>query len=137
MWQTWIHAADPKTDPMASDLDDGASGTDAWSSQPLFNAVREQGADEGCDGRTPTDTEWALLPCALGQWGDFGPFIQESFAYCKPPSIVGMPGCLHLIADDLYFDIRFTNWTSGGRRGGFAYVRAAIVAPGEACYQQG
>jgi hypothetical protein len=100
--------------------------------EPLYNAVREQYAEATCDGRTPTDTEWAQVPCASAQPWDFGYFTGD-FANCEPPSMVGMPGCLHLISDDLYFDIVFTHWTSGGNGGGFAYQRTAVVAPAQAC----
>ena len=40
-------------------------------------------------------------------------------------NIVGTPGILHLISDDIYLDIQFTGWGVGfGGGGAFSYQRA-------------
>jgi hypothetical protein len=45
-----------------------------------------------------------------------------------PPATVGENAVLHLIEQDIYLDIRFTEWGVGGGAGGsFAYVRAEIT----------
>jgi hypothetical protein len=99
---------------------------------PLYNAVREDSADHSCSGPKPTDTEWALAPCDQAESWQFGPFIED-FAMCAPPYMLGRPGCLHLITDDLYFDIVFTEWTRYGDGGGFSYTRTQLAPPGVAC----
>ena len=38
-------------------------------------------------------------------------------------NIVGRPGVLHIIPDDIYIDIIFTSWSGGATGGGFAYTR--------------
>jgi hypothetical protein len=44
----------------------------------------------------------------------------------RPPYDCSCDVVLHLIAEDIYIDIRFTSWTTGqdGSGGGFSYVRA-------------
>ena len=34
---------------------------------------------------------------------------------------------LHLIEDDIYLDVEFTYWQSGGQGGGFSYTRTAVT----------
>jgi hypothetical protein len=101
--------------------------------QPLFNAVLESSHSGSCSGIAPRATEWARMPCAQAEAWDFGPFIGETFAQCSPPSMVGVPGCLHLTIDDLYYDITFSQWTQMGNGGGFTYTRSVVVPPGGVC----
>lgn len=49
-----------------------------------------------------------------------------------PPSTVGTPGVLHLIEDDIYVDIIFTNWGGSDSGGAFSYNRATVPEPGSA-----
>ena len=45
-----------------------------------------------------------------------------------PPATVGQDAVVHLIDQDIYLDIRFTDWTSApGNGGGVAYERAEIT----------
>ena len=44
----------------------------------------------------------------------------------NPPSLVNQTVSLHLVADDLYFDVRFLSWTEGGVGGGFSYERIPV-----------
>lgn len=92
----------------------------------LFNIANEESTDGGTgldDDPFPTDTEWAY-----GTTADFmslsfqplSPLIGENFS-----SIVdGQDMVIHLITDDIYIDIKFLSWTSGGNGGGFSYERS-------------
>ena len=46
-----------------------------------------------------------------------------------PSSTVGVDGVMYIQAEDIYVDIRFTQWTMGNNGGGFAYTRGIIPAP--------
>jgi len=74
---------------------------------------------------SPDDTEWA--DGQAGDWASlqFRPWIQ--WVNGNPPSSVNRSAVLHLISENVYLDIRFTQWTSGGQGGGFQYQRALIV----------
>ena len=87
------------------------------SSQGLYNAAQESWYSHYS---SPSDTEWYFGGgCQAG--GSFSNW--ESATGNNPPNMVGNPGCLHLISDNLYFDIIFYQWTSGSNGGGFTYVR--------------
>jgi hypothetical protein len=92
--------------------------------QGIFNAAVEGGYS---DFFSPEDTEWATGAAAdyaaltFDNWEDW----HGSF----PPGTVGVDAVVHLITDDIYIDIQFTSWTSGGQGGGFSYMRA-VPAPG-------
>jgi hypothetical protein len=42
--------------------------------------------------------------------------------------MIGKDAVLHLIADDIYLDIKFLSWTAGGG-GGFSYERSTVPEP--------
>ena len=44
-----------------------------------------------------------------------------------PPHTVGVNAVVHLIAEDIYLDLRVTSWTSRG--GGFSYIRSTPPVP--------
>jgi len=100
----------------------------------LFNILLESGY-QGWD-TSPVDTEWAfsgLNGCATFPAGSgavqYASLTFDSLARALNVNIgdyiVGTPGVLHLISEDIYIDILFTGWTEGGAGGGFAYNRAA------------
>ena len=42
-------------------------------------------------------------------------------------NVVGLgPSVVHLISDDIYIPIQFTQWTGGGGGGGFSYMRGTF-----------
>ncbi len=71
---------------------------------------------------SPEDTEWSYGTTAdigsltLSNWQD----TVGSF----PPSMVGQDMVIHLITDDIYIDLKFTYWATGGEGGGFSYERS-------------
>ena len=96
---------------------------------PIFNSVTEESAASGgCDTVSPAGTEWAPGPC-LANDGPFTGFPRA--AGCSPRSAVGETLCLHVITEDLYYDVAFTSFTGGGGGGGFAYTRT--LAAGGPC----
>jgi hypothetical protein len=97
------------------------------SNRPLFNILVESGPTDF----SPADTEWAFGRTQPGNPGPirasnyanllFNPFIPALHGAIGS-NILDTPGVLHLISDDIYLDIEFTSWTSGG--GGFSYTRS-------------
>ncbi len=99
--------------------------------RPIYNSVLEGGAEWGCSGQSPLGTEWAIGACAEKGTLDFEPFIDMT--RCDPRGIVDLGLCMHLIEDDLYFDVVFHSWTSGSNGGGFSYTRNGTDGIGDVC----
>ena len=53
----------------------------------------------------------------------------EFAVYDNPPGMVNNPISLHLISEDIYFDVLFHSWTSGSNGGGFSYTRTCVLPP--------
>ena len=74
-------------------------------------------------GATLSASNWESLTfdnweAALGSSGTGG-----------PPTTVDQDAVLHLVTDDIYLDIRFTEWGVASTGGGsFSYVRSALTA---------
>ena len=102
----------------------------------LFNAAVESWipGDSGWNGE-PTGTEWAI-----GTTANYDTLTYESWVFWLDVwpgyNILNPdynPAVLHLIDDDIYLDIEFTQWTMGPNGGGtggggFSYRRAAEPA---------
>ena len=97
------------------------------SRQGLYNSKMESGFAHFF---SPADTEWATgttadyATLAYTDWNTWSKNINGG-----PPGTVGVNAVLHLITDDIYIDITFTEWFVGG---GYAYVRStpgAVVLP--------
>ena len=83
----------------------------------LFNVVVESAANTG----SPLGTEWAQ-----GTTEELGDLVFDTLkgaANNKMESVPGKPFVLHLVEDDVYLDLTFSSWTSGGSGGGFSYER--------------
>ncbi len=93
----------------------------------IYNIAQEELGQTGCDtgspNMLPADTEWASGTIAEG---------INSLAFdkllvindCNPSSMVNQSFVLHLITDNIYIDVTFLSWTSGGGGGGFSYERS-------------
>lgn len=76
---------------------------------------------------SPANTEWAF-----GSASDFESLTfanWEAWHGSNPPSTVGQDAVIHLIAEDIYLDIKFLGWTAGAQGGGtggggFMYERS-------------
>ena len=90
------------------------------STQGLFNYF------EGgyFHGSSPSGTEWAL-----GTLNNYATLTYSDWENCYGArgnlaiTIVRTNAVVHLIADDIYFSIKFTYW--GGNGGGFTYERSS------------
>jgi hypothetical protein len=91
--------------------------------QGIFNAHTENYFSWG----SPEDTEWAYGYTADLEPDDYQYWVNA--VYGSPPDMVNNPISLHLISDDIYFDVLFQSWTSGGNGGGFSYTRTSILPP--------
>ena len=97
----------------------------------LFNSVSEGGA---VSGSSPAGTQWAVgtlsdLTNGLITPADFGPCTLEQGH--RPPNQIGRTFVVHLISDNVYFQLQLTNWGDFGNTT-FGYIRstpAAGVAP--------
>jgi hypothetical protein len=99
----------------------------------IYNSVVETFFDNAV---SPADTEWATdrnnaeANIAAANWSNLH-FDPWAIAYGPQPgmNVVGRDAVLHLISDDIYLDIRFSQWATGGGGGGgstgtFTYLRA-------------
>ena len=94
----------------------------------IFNIATETEADGSSgNGISPADTEWAFGTISDGvssltftTWG----VSHTDETGGNPPSLVNQDMVLHLITDDIYIDIKFLSWSSGGSGGGFSYERS-------------
>ncbi|MCB9193706.1 MAG: T9SS type A sorting domain-containing protein [Flavobacteriales bacterium] len=98
--------------------------TDVWitraDSMGIFNIAQETGFEANV---SPAGTEWAF-----GTTADIGSLTFTDWKNAinnDPPSSVGMPMVLHLIAEDIYVDLEFQFWTQNASGGGFSYTRSS------------
>jgi hypothetical protein len=103
-----------------------ARGDDAG----LFNLARESHWYYDPDRPSPPyGTEWAY-----GQASDWPNLRFTSWTEWHgrcPPSAIGRAAVLHLVREDVYLDIVFTEWTEDADGGGFSYQRATEGIAGE------
>ena len=98
--------------------------------QGLFNNALESGYALG----SPAGTRWAFTLNNPGRVVSADNFASLTFANWQdavlrnPSNAVGVAGVLHLVAEDIYLDIRITSWDQRVG-GGFSYVRASIPEP--------
>jgi hypothetical protein len=128
--------ADPALPANQDHLTPGVAFTRA-NSQGLFNIILEQNYSANS---SPAGTSWAFrgLNGNPTSAGDITAGNYESLTFTDwetalggqqnlQPNIVNRPGVVHLIAEDIYADIMFTSWGSGGSGGAFSYVRTTPV----------
>jgi hypothetical protein len=91
------------------------------NNQGIFNIVSESSYTSSF---SPDVTEWAF-----GTSADISTLTFDNWEDTiggNPPSMVNQDMVLHLIADDIYIDIKFLSWAEGrsGGQGGFSYERS-------------
>lgn len=105
-------------------------------SQGIYNAVTEPWYDQ-LWYTSPDDTERAYGNCSNHSSLSFYTWNNAVWSDPTVLTVTGMVGkdmCLHLIQDDEYYDIVFTQWTPSAAWGWFAYIRSDnIPAIGDAC----
>jgi len=91
----------------------------------LYNSV----TDETYTGLV-VDTEWSFVGSCEDSLFLKGWMIAiwDDTPGGEPPDVLDLPGCLHLITDDLYYNITMTSWTEGGSGGGFSYTRQQVTS---------
>jgi len=94
--------------------------------QGIYNIQQETGYAHGV---SPKGTAWAYGSAANWTSLTFQPW--ETWAAHDPPLTVGRPAVMHLLAEDIYLDVKFLYWSSGhgDGGGGFSYVRSSIPEP--------
>ncbi|MBO6516747.1 MAG: T9SS type A sorting domain-containing protein [Bacteroidia bacterium] len=86
--------------------------------QGIFNIVKES----KYDSTSPGGTEWAY-----GTTANLGSLTFDSWIKINgnsPKSMIGKDAVLHLIAEDVYIDIKFLSFTGSNKGGGFSYERS-------------
>ena len=105
----------------------GAVSLTRTGSSWLYNTNVDPLAEAG----TPSDTEWAF-----GTLNNYASLPYQSFdsfraqGHLSQVLLDGGPMVMHLMNEDIYLTVTFTNWPQGG--GFFSYNRstpAAVVAP--------
>lgn len=95
----------------------------------IFNIAQENAFQgTGAKSPSPVGTAWAVGSAAdwqsltFGAWGD----VHGG----NPPGLVGQDLVVHLVDDDIYLDLRFTQWGQSPPSGGsFTYLRSEIPGP--------
>jgi hypothetical protein len=100
------------------------------ATQGIYNAQSETAYSHLL---SPAGTTWAT-----GDAVDYASLTftsWEAWAGSNPPATVGLNAVVHLVAEDIYVDIRFDSWGAGLSGGAFSYHRA--VDPGATPTEQG
>jgi hypothetical protein len=129
---------DPFADPMIAANQDGLTplvSITRDSTQGLFNAVQEPFFQSS--GASPAGTEWAFQdlngnPDSGVSAENFASLIftdwQNALERRAGDNILERPGVVHLLSEDIYFDILFTEWgRGGGAGGGVTYLRTSPI----------
>ena len=100
------------------------------NTQGIFNIALEA----AFSSTSPANTEWATDLNNPGQTIAASNFAALAFttwtlAYASSPvtNAVGRDAVVHLVAEDIYLDLRFTSFVGGVPGGAFAYVRSTPV----------
>jgi len=101
----------------------GAVSLTRGFSQWLYNPA---GGDQGPAPGTPTDTEWAF-----GTLDNYAALGYETFDSYRNGDLsallVGNPMVVHLVNEDIYLSLTFSQWPQNG--GYFAYTRSTPAPP--------
>ncbi len=92
--------------------------------QGLFNIKQESFFSHSS---SPSGTRWADGTAA--NWQSLAFTDWETWTGHNPSGTVGRNAVLHLIADDIYLDIKFLSWTALAGGGGFSYARTTAPEP--------
>ncbi|MFS4466746.1 hypothetical protein [Maribacter sp. 2210JD10-5] len=97
-----------------------------WS---IFNIAQgDISAFTPCDNNDPGGGQPVGTLWALGSTDDVASLTFDSFlgTFCQPGRNLPLntPIVLFLVDEEIYIDIQFLSWTSGGNAGGFSYIRS-------------
>ena len=114
------NGADPTDSANQDRLNDDVIITRGNGGGQIYNIAQESEFDKE---NSPVGTEWALGTTADIENLTFGKFRAT---VQNPQQVIGQDLVLHLIDEDVYVDVNFTQWTSGNTNGGgFAYERSS------------
>ena len=92
----------------------------------IFNAKVELGFTHSV---SPSGTEWASGTTAQFASLTYQPWETWARSVGNPPATPGKNAVLHLIAEDIYLDVKFTSWGGPGGGGAFTYIRSTDPVP--------
>ncbi len=111
------NGSDPSAEANQDRLTDNVWITRGNNGGQIYNAVEESSYNKT---NSPVGTEWAI-----GEVEDWESLSYGKFrATVNPKDVVGLRLVMHLLEDDVYLQVEFTNW-SQGKAGGFAYNRSS------------
>lgn len=123
LWQgskimfTKADGADPSQEANQDRITDKVWITRGNQGGQIYNAVSEGSADKN---NSPAGTEWALGSISAGvKTLKFKKFRDLA----KPKNLLNKNLVLHIPAENIYIDLKFTSW-SDNKKGGFAYQRS-------------
>ena len=113
--------ADPSLESSQDRITDLVWLTRGKDGGQLYNAKTESDSSKYT---SPDDTRWAF-----GTTSSIGSLTFSTFrGTSKPKNAVEKDMVLHLVTENIYIDIKITDWTSGGGQsgegGGFSYTRS-------------
>jgi hypothetical protein len=109
---------DPKLEKNQDKITASVAITRGNSGGEIYNALLE---DRSAKGFSPLGTEWAL-----GEISDIATLSFSSFRKTvgSPKQVVGKSLVLHLLAEDVYLSVKFSDWGEGNNNGSFSYERS-------------
>lgn len=135
-----LHAGTVWNGPIIMYTQPGTDGTDPanWDmltanvaftrngTEGLYNPIQE-GSYDRLNFTSPADTEWSYG--TIDQASNLSYTTWANMSGHNPPSMVGQQAVVHLITDNIYISIMFTEWDARG--GIFAYKRStpSVSAP--------
>ena len=114
-----------------------------WIARGEYSGIFNANSEDFFVSNSPEGTAWAWDLAGFNSGLEISAVNHENLTFNPwvvanggrgggPPSTVGTPGVLHLIEDDVYVDIIFTNWGGSDSGGAFSYNRATVPEPGSA-----
>jgi hypothetical protein len=135
VWSGYAHSftKPASTDPNDPENQDRITDN-VWVTRASTGGIYNISQETFYDFSSPADTEWATDlnnpgdTIAATNWAnlDFASWIDAyggSGGGTLPARLIGRNAVVHMISDNIYIDLRFTDWTAGGG-GGFSYLRA-------------
>ncbi|WP_369754045.1 LamG-like jellyroll fold domain-containing protein [Flavobacterium sp. WC2409] len=91
--------------------------------QGLFNIA----AESRFGGSSPSNTEWA--EGLLSNYANLTYRTWQQAVNYSPPTSVNKTYVVHLIAENIFLELKFLSWTDSGNGGGFSYSRTTPCTP--------
>jgi hypothetical protein len=90
---------------------------------------------------SPVNTEWTYYTDAWGDLSDVRTRTYMPFTLACDENVgtnvVGAEFVMHIISEDRYFKVKFSQWTGGGPGGGFTYTRTELFPSQVRLYTNG